>query len=110
MAFLSERIGGNHDTPNSTLTNQRLSARSAMLADVAEGMLSGYRMVVTLPTDQRQPGSMRACLGGCESAQDTPSLSWSSTTPAFLQQRKAVSDPPLSAPTRPAASAVQGLR
>lgn len=109
VAFLSEGIGGNNYTPYRSQINQVQAVRSAIIADAADGQLSGYGMMANLPTDQRLQGSMRACIGSGDSARETSLLSWYATTPACLQQRTAATAPALSAPIRPAPGAVRGL-
>lgn len=111
VAFLSEGIGGDSYTPYRSQANQVQAVRSAIIADAADGQLSGYGMMANLPTDQRLQGPMQACIRSGDSARDTSLLSWYATTPACIQQRTAqasqqTSSPgPMPTPARP----VRGL-
>jgi hypothetical protein len=89
VAFLSDGIGGDSYTPYHSQANQVQAVRSAIIADAADGQLSGYGMMAALPTDQRLQGPMRACIRTGNSAQETSLMSWYATTPACIQQRTA---------------------
>ncbi len=110
VAFIQEGLGGNNYTPYRSQTNQVQAVRSAIIADSADGQLSGYGMMANLPTDQRLQGPMKACISNGTSAQETSLLSWYATTPACIQQRTAqASAAELSAPRTPPPGAVRGL-
>ena len=111
VAFLSEGIGGDSYTPYSSQANQVQAVRSAIIADSADGQLSGYGMMAKLPTDQRLQGPMQACIRTGDSAHDTSLLSWYATTPVCIQQRAALVSQQTSSPGPRAtpASPVRGL-
>ena len=107
VAFLSEGIGGNNYTPYSSQSHQVQAVRSAIIADAADGQLSGYGMMAKLPTDQRLQGPMKACVSSGNMAQDTSLLSWYLTTPACIQQQTAQAAPQASGSS--SSGAVRGL-
>lgn len=109
--FLSEGIGGNSYTPYRSQANQVQAVRSAIIADAADGELSGYGMMANLPTDQRLQGPMRACISSSSAAQSTSLLGWYATTPACLEQRTAQLPAATTRPPRTPAMAppVRGL-
>lgn len=108
VTFLSEGIGGNNYTPYRSQAYQVQAVRSAIIADAADGQLSGYGMMAKLPTDQRLQGPMKACISSGNIAQDTSLLSWYATTPACIQQRTAQASPQVSSPAAPSGP-VRGL-
>lgn len=110
VAFIQEGLGGNNYTPYRSQANQVQAVRSAIIADSADGQLSGYGMMANLPTDQRLQGPMKACISNGNSAQETSLMSWYATTPACIQQRTAqASAAEVSAPSNPQPGAVRGL-
>lgn len=110
VAFIQEGLGGNNYTPYRSQANQVQAVRSAIIADAADGQLSGYGMMANLPTDQRLQGPMKACISNGNSAQETSLMSWYATTPACIQQRTAqASAAEVSAPSSPQPGAVRGL-
>jgi hypothetical protein len=109
VAFLSEGIGGNSYTPYRSQANQVQAVRSAIIADAADGQLSGFGMMANLPTDQRLQGPMKACISSGNSAQETSLMSWYATTPTCIQQRTAQAMPQAAPPAAPPSGAVRGL-
>ncbi|MCS5705382.1 alpha/beta hydrolase [Synechococcus sp. FGCU-3] len=109
VAFLSEGVGGNNYTPYRSQANQVQAVRSAIIADAADGQLSGYGMMANLPTDQRLQGPMKACISSGNSAQETSLMSWYATTPTCIQQRTAQAAPEVTNPGAPPSGAVRGL-
>lgn len=109
VAFIQEGLGGNNYTPYRSQANQVQAVRSAIIADSADGQLSGFGMMANLPTDQRLQGPMRACISNGNSAQETSLMSWYATTPTCIQQRTAQAAPQVSAPSNPSSGAVRGL-
>lgn len=108
VSFIQEGLGGNNYTPYRSQANQVQAVRSAIIADSADGQLSGFGMMANLPTDQRLQGPMRACISSGNSAQETSLLSWYATTPACIQQRTAQAGPQVNTPGTPPSGAVRG--
>lgn len=73
--------------PYSSQANGIQAVRAAIIADAADGSLSGYGMMAKLPTDQRLQGPMQNCVSSLQGEQATSLLSWYASTPACVHQR-----------------------
>lgn len=102
-AFLAEGIGQSNYVPYDSQANGVQAVRSAIIADAADGSLSGYGMMANLPTDQRLQGPMTNCRsrGDSDSAAATSLLAWYATTPGCIQERTAQALPQQGSSTAP---------
>lgn len=87
VAFLNDGIGERSYVPYSSQANGIQAVRAAIIADAADGSLSGYGMMAKLPTDQRLQGPMQNCVSSLQGEQATSLLSWYASTPACVHQR-----------------------
>jgi hypothetical protein len=87
VAFLNEGIGERSYVPYASQANGVQAVRAAIIADAADGSLSGNGMMANLPTDQRLQGPMQSCVSNLQGEQVTLLLSWYASTPACVHQR-----------------------
>jgi hypothetical protein len=87
VAFLKDGIGERSYVHYASQANGVQAVRAAIIADAADGSLSGYGMMAKLPTDQRLQGPMQSCVSSVQGEQVTSLLSWYASTPACVHQR-----------------------